>query len=376
LKILYVTTISDTVNAFLIPHIKLLLEAGHQVDVAFNTVQKESEELIKLGCKIHSIDFQRLPIKIDNYKSFKKIKKLVLQEGYDLIHTHTPIAAFLTRLACRNIPNLKMLYTAHGFHFFKGAPIKNWLIFYPIEKIAAKWTDIIITINEEDYISAKKMRLRMVDSVYKVHGVGVNFNKFKPQTCEKKKDLRKQYGYSDEEFILICVAELNYNKHQDLLINAVSLLKNKIPNIKLLLVGEGSLKEKYKEDVKNLGLEKNINFLGYISDVPNLLMIADVLISASRREGLPVSVMEAMATGLPIVCSSVRGNSDLIENGKGGYLIDPENVEGFSDAIKRLLEDKYLCEQMGAYNIQMINYYDIVNVKQEIAKIYSILGSR
>ncbi|WP_342580950.1 glycosyltransferase [Ureibacillus sp. FSL W7-1570] len=178
MRILYVTTISNTVNAFLVPHIKLLMEKGHQVDVAFNIVKEPSTELKKLGCKIYNIEFQRSPLSKKNVFAYKKLKNLIKKQKYDLVHTHTPVASACVRLACRNLKNVKVMYTAHGFHFYKGASLKNWMFFYPIEKWLSNYTDCLITINSEDYYVARnKMR---ACSTKLVSGVGIDLEKFKP----------------------------------------------------------------------------------------------------------------------------------------------------------------------------------------------------
>lgn len=371
MKILYVTTISNTVNGFLIPHIKFLIKQKNEVNVAFNIVQDVSTELIKLGCKVHNVEFQRSPLKKANYNAYKRIKKIVLSEDYDLVHTHTPIASFLTRLACRNITKVKMLYTAHGFHFFKGAPLKNWAMYYNIEKFAARWTDVLITMNEEDYTAARKMKLRRINSVYKVHGIGIDLDKYLPQTIEKKSNLRKKYRYNDNDFILIYAGELSYRKHQDLLIDAIRLLKNKIPNIKLLLAGTGNLSEQYKRQTRNLGLQDNIEFLGYRKDIANLMMLSDIAVSSSRQEGLPVNVMEAIATGLPLVVTDSRGNNDLIINDDNGYVVGINDVDGFANAIEKLYNSEELRQKFKKKNIELIKMYSIENVIKEMEQIYS-----
>lgn len=372
MKILYVTTISNTVNGFLIPHIKFLIKQGNQVDVACNIVREVSPELIQLGCRVYNIEFQRSPIKTANYHAYRKIKKLVLEQRYDLVHVHTPVASFLTRLACRKIGSVKVLYTAHGFHFFKGAPLKNWIIYYTMEKLAARWTDGIITINEEDYLAASKMKYRKNESVYYIRGVGINLNRFLPKTEEIKSEFRRQYRYKKEDFILVYTAELNYNKHQDLLIKVVSLLKNKIPNLKLLLIGDGNLSDKYEKLVKKLDLENNIQFWGYSQEVWNLLKIADISVSSSRREGLPVNVMEAMATGLPLVVTDCRGNRDLVYNHENGYVVGVNDVENFASAVEKLYKSEELRRKFGEKSIQIIKMYSLEEVVKEIKEIYNL----
>ena len=370
MKILYVTTISDTVNAFLIPHIKFLIDQGHEVGVACNIVQEVDYELTRMAYRIHPIPFQRNPLKKDNILAYKEIKRVIFDEGYEWVHVHTPVASFLTRFACRNRKDLKVLYTAHGFHFFKGAPAKNWIIYYLLEKIAARWTDTLITMNDEDYDSAKKLKLKNKNSVYKVRGIGLDLNKFLPQKVETKNGLREEYHYHRDDFILIYVGELSYRKHQDLLIEAIGRVKGEIPNIKLLLVGDGELAAQYKELVVKLELEKTVEFLGYRKDIPHLIRLSDVAISTSRQEGLPVNVMEAMSTGLPLIVTDCRGNRDLVRHGSNGFVVGVDDTEACAEAIKQLYHSKELRSQFAKESRRKIQEYSIDHVIQDMKKIY------
>jgi len=222
MKILIVSTVSGTINAFLIPHIKWLIKQGNEVSVAANYAEDINDEIVELGCTIYSVPFQRNPLKIENLTALKIIKQIVMNGAYEMVHVHTPIASFLTRMACRNIRGITMVYTSHGFHFFKGAPKKNWLIYNTLEKIAARWTDVLITMNDEDYEYSKKLTLRSKSSYHKVHGVGIDLDKYFPITLEEKLALRSEYQYHSDDFIVIYVAELSHRKHQDLLIKAIS----------------------------------------------------------------------------------------------------------------------------------------------------------
>lgn len=376
MKILFVTTISNTVNAFLIPHIRMLINQGHQVDVAFNVQHEINQELLDKGCRVYNINFQRSPLNTGNYSAYKDLKKIIKNEKYDLIHTHTPVASVISRLACKNIKDIKVLYTAHGFHFHKDAPLQNWLIYYPIEKWLSRYTDCLITINEEDYKTAINKKFKAKE-IKMVHGVGVDLNKFEPQTMEKRNLSRKDYGYSEDDFILFYAAELNANKHQDLLINVLNNLKDKMPNIKLLLAGTGSLESQYKEQVNKLDLNKNVEFLGFRSDIKNLLMLSDVAVASSRREGLPVNVMEAMATGLPLVVTDVRGHRDLVKNDVNGYLVATDDVQGFVNAVEKIYKDKNLAKEFGKKGLDLVQKYSLENVMEEMKEIYtSQLGGK
>lgn len=365
-KILFTATVDNHILSFHIPYLKWFKEQGYEVHVA-----SRGSSVIPYVDKKYNIIFERSPLKINNIKAFFQLKKIIRENNYKLIHCHTPMGSVLTRLAAKNArrKGTKVLYTAHGFHFFKGAPLKNWLLYYPVEKWLARYTDCLITINDEDYKCALKKHFK-AGTIKKVNGVGIDLNKFSPQINEKKKQLRKQYGYSDEEFILIYVAELNYNKHQDLLIRVISLLKNNIPNIKLLLVGNGNMFSEYKGQVKRLGLEKYIDFLGYRKDVPNLMSIADVAVSTSRREGLPVNIMEAMGTGLALVVSDTRGNRDLVCNGVNGIVVEKDDVQIFAEAIIKLYKSEELRAKFRINNLAFITKYSLESVSKELERFY------
>lgn len=370
MKILYVSTISNMINHFLIPHLKLLKDKGHQVDVAFNIEEDVRPEILELGCRVHDLEFQRTPFSKYNQSAYKKLKSLIEREGYDIVHTHSPVASACVRLACRNNKRTKVIYTAHGFHFYSGAPLKNWIIYYSAEKLLANWTDGLLTMNQEDYQNGKKLKLRSQDSVYYVDGVGVNLDEFKPQPLEEKLALRTEYGYDGDEFIMIYIAELSYRKNQTALINSMALLKDRLPNLKLLLVGKGPLRAEYEAQVKALGLEAQIEFLGYRDDILKLVKISDLGLSTSRQEGLPVNIMEIMATGLPVIVTNSRGNRDLVKDGENGYVIELGDEKGFAEAIEKLYSSKQLRAELGARGVELVKAYSLENVLAQMEEIY------
>ncbi|WP_066258420.1 glycosyltransferase family 4 protein [Neobacillus drentensis] len=372
MKILYVTTVSNTINAFLIPHIKMLVEQGNSVDVAFNIKDKPSEMLASMGCHILNVEFQRTPFSGLNILAFKKIMEIIKTGKYDIVHVHTPVASFITRLACKKIPDTKVYYTAHGFHFFKGAPWKNWLLYFSMEKLAARWTDVIITINNEDYLSAQKFRLKKGGKIYRIQGVGVNLEKFAPMSSKDRKELRKKYEFKEDDFLLLYTAELNENKHQDLLIKAVCMLKQEIPTIKLLLAGSGEKEYQYKSLVKTLNLDNEVKFLGFRKDIPELLNLVDLVVSSSRREGLPVNIMEAMAAGRPLVVTDCRGNRDLVTHGENGYIVGCNDVEGFTKAVGDLFYSNERRNRFGDESLKKVKKYSIDQVIKEIEEIYCV----
>lgn len=364
MKILYVTTISNTVNAFLIPHIKMLIEAGHQVDVAFKIEQDVKMELIEMGCKVYELPLQRSPLRRENAEAYKLVKKIIITEGYNIVHTHTPVASTVVRIACRNLSDVKIFYTAHGFHFYKGAPLINWLIYYPIERWLSKYSDIIITINKEDYERAKDFKAKKV--VY-LPGIGIDLNQFKTVIIEKKIKLNS-LNLPQNSFVVLSIGELNNNKNHEVVIKAIKKLEN--PIIQYVICGQGNL-QKYLETLsKKLGLENQVHFLGFRKDIAEICKSSDIFAFPSYREGLPVSVMEAMAVGLPIIASDIRGNRDLIENGKGGYLLEPQNEEQFAECISKLFKDEMLREQFEEYNQKKIDEFSLNHVLEKMKELY------
>ena len=371
MRILYVSTISATINAFLVPHIHLLLDAGHTVDLACNVSDPIDPTLLERGCKVFPMSFQRSPLKKSNYGAYQSLKKLIGDGKYDWVHTHTPVASTMARLACRDMQDVKVIYTAHGFHFFEGAPLKNWLIYYPVEKWLSGYTDLLITMNSEDYGRVQKKF--NAKAVQVVKGVGVNLDKFSVPTETEKQGLRQEYGFAPEDFILVYPAELSYRKHQDLLIEAMERVAQDIPNSKLLLIGDGPNEEAYRQLISERQLDDHIALMGYRKDVANLLMLSDVAVSSSRQEGLPVNVMEAMATGLPLVVSNCRGNRDLVKDGKNGFVITGDAPEAYAAKIGQLYKEGSARESMKKANLADIQNYSTENVLKEMERIYKAL---
>ena len=346
MKILVATTISNTINAFLVPHIQSQLDEGHEVHVCCNIIEGLNKDLIQAGCKVHDIQFERSPLKKGNFGSYGKIKKLVAKEKFDLIHTHTPVASFLIRMVCRKLTS-KVLYTAHGFHFYKGAPIKNWAVYYPIEFLAARWTDYLITINQEDFRAAHKFPLKKNGSVHLIPGIGVNTSQYCPVTNEERVEIRKELGFSKKDFLLIYAAEFNANKNQLFLLSCLKDIRKECPDIKLLLAGDGDLRQECTNYILQHNMEDCVKLLGYRKDLPKIIPCCDVGVSVSFREGLGLHLIEYMSCKLPIVASKNRGHNEIIQHKFNGYLYDSQNKSEFIHYLKRLYKDAALREKMG-----------------------------
>lgn len=369
-KVLFVATVTSHINSFHIPYLKLFSKNGYEVHVA----SRENEK-IKYSDKHYNILFERSPIKLNNIKAYRELKKVIDENDYEIIHCHTPVGGVLTRLAARKTrkKGTKVIYTAHGFHFYKGAPLLNWLIYYPIEKWLSKYTDCLITINQEDYERAKR-KFKKCKQIELVHGVGVDENKFNLEMKnQEKEELKKKIGLEANDFILLEVGELNKNKNQIMVINAMKNLMKKNPNIHLLIVGKGQQEEFYKAKINEYNLKDNIHMLGYREDIPQLLKVSDVLVSLSYREGLPVNVMEAMASGIPVVATDCRGNRDLILNGQNGYIVKTDDTVSLEEKILFLAENEKKCEQFKEKSKDLIKKYEKEEIKTRMEKIYMFL---
>lgn len=367
-KVLFTATVDSHILQFHLPFLKLFKENGYEVHVATNG----NEEIPYCDVK-HVVSFERSPIKINNLKAIRQLRKIINEEKFDIIHTHTPMGSVVTRLAAKKARkkyHTRVIYTAHGLHFFKGASAKNWLIFYPVEKYLSKYTDTLILINQEDYDLCKRKFKKCKDIQY-VPGVGIDEAKFDFEMSEKEKhDLRKSVGVKDDDFVIIYPAEISKRKRQIWLIETINDLLKKNSNIHLLLPGKDSLDGKCQELVKELGLEKQVHFLGYRKDIQKLLKISNLAISSANQEGLPVNIMEAMYVGLPIVASDCRGNRDLIQDNVNGYLVSLKDNERFSKSIENIYNDNSKSEEFGHKSKEIIKDYLLDKIMIDMKNIY------
>ena len=299
------------------------------------------------------------------YKSITQVKKMCDENHYNLLHCHSPIGSVVARIAARNArkSGTKVIYTAHGFHFYKGAPKKNWILFYPVEKICSRWTDVLITINKEDYGFAKKHM--SAGRVEYVPGIGVDTKKFQLENFDRIAK-RQELGIKEDDFFVLSVGELNQNKNQEVIVRAIAKMNNS--KIHYFIAGKGEKADYLQELAKQLGV--NLHLLGYRTDIVELLNTADVYAFPSYREGLSVALMEAMAAGLPCVVSKIRGNVDLIENGVGGYLSQPSDIEGFMLAMNELVSQKNNRNQYSDNNKKTVKNFDTEYVVNRVRKIY------
>lgn len=384
-KVLVVASVISFIEWFLRDNLDFFTTAlGCEVHVACNTgyMEDTSEERTLAflsdaqarGIVFHNINFARSPLGKSNFGAYRELKKLIDSADFDMIHCHTPMASILCRLAARRArkKGTVVIYTCHGYHFFKGAPLRNWLLFYPAEKLCSGMCDVLININREDYdLSVKKMKTRRIEYI---PGVGVDLAKF-DSVCADRDAKRAELGLPADACVILSVGELNENKNHSAVIRALAGMKDK--NAIYLVAGCGEYEEKLHELARASGVEDRVRLLGFRRDVAELLKAADVFAFTSFREGLPVALMEAMASGLPIVASGIRGNTDLVVDGKGGFLCRPDDVTAIAEKITVLAESPELREEFGAFNRAYIRDFssDVVKKKTE-ALYYDVLGGR
>lgn len=365
-KLLYITNISRGVSSFSVAAVRATEDLGVEFHLAGNFDGTTKESLRKnekeYGVKLHQIDFIRTPYDLRNIKAYKQLVQLMKREKFDAIHCNTPIGGVLGRLAGKKCKVRKIIYQAHGFHFYKGASKKNWLIYYPIEKWLAKYTDALITINNEDYELAKsKFQLRHNGKVYYVPGVGIDLSQYDLSDGIREKK-RTELGLKETDFALISMGDLIERKNYSVAIKAMSKISDL--NIHYFICGKGP------EEAKLLGIRKRVHFLGYRNDIKELLKAADAFLFTSKQEGLARSLMEAMASGLPCVVSNIRGNTDLLENTNSGFLCEATDVLAYTKKIKKLANDETVRKTMGKNSLVAIQKFNMETVEIAVSKVY------
>jgi len=368
-KILF---LSNTANfsKFNLPYMRWFKERGWRVDYC-----SAGEEFVKDCDNQYTIDIARSPFSLKNVKALKQLKKLLTENRYDILHCHTPMGGVLGRLAAKKLRQehkIKIIYTAHGFHFYRGAPLLNWLFYYPVEKHLAKYTDVLVTINKEDYECAVKKRFDAKEILH-INSVGVDIADFKPS--ENKFKIRQDYGYADDDFIILYTAEFIPRKNHKFLIESLPSLKKTIPNLKIILPGKGELFDDMVNLAKKLRVHDIINFCGYRKDINKLCRLSDLYVATSRQEGLPIGVVEALAAGLPVVVSDIRGQNDIIKAGINGSLYKPGDQHDFINKVIVLYEDKKKCLMLAENNIKIAKKYSTEIAVKKMAEIYTNLFS-
>ena len=374
-KMLMLASVASMIDQFNIPNIEILQQQGYEVHVACNfekgstcsaeRIGELKKKLDSMNVTYFQIDFSRNVLKINEIiKAYKQVKELCTREKYEFIHCHSPIGGVTGRLV-GHATETKVIYTAHGFHFFKGAPVTNWLLYYPIEKWLSKYTDILITINQEDYERAKKKF--KAKKVIKIPGIGLNTEGIFSRNVDRN-EIRTQIQIPQEAFIIISVGELNTNKNQEVIIRAIKKINDK--DIYYILCGIGSKKGYLENLCKKLEIADNVKFFGYRNDVIDLCKASDVFAFPSLREGLGMAALEGMATGLPLITSDIHGINDYSIDGISGYKCGRKNTKDYVRAIKNIKENECIKEKMQINNIAAVKKFDSSKTNDIMKRIY------
>lgn len=365
MKILYVATVRSHIGQFHMPVIRALKEQGHIVHAAFkdNSCDKPGLDLSIID-KTFEIPFERSPYSKKNIQAYFKLKKIIDSEHYDIIHCHTPVGGVVTRLAAREAreQGTKVFYTAHGFHFYKGAPKKYWAMFFPVEKALARETDVLITINDEDYNLAKKHF--KAGKIIKVNGVGVDLSKFHVATADEKQKAREELGLSKEQFVMLCAADLSKRKNQPMIFQAMAHIKKECPNMMALMPGQPILKDEYEKICDDLEISNMVQLMGYRRDIDKLLAACDCVISSSRQEGLPMNLIEAAASGRYIIATDVRGNADVIKQSGYGSLVELNDDETMAREIIQAMSNQKTCD------LSHVRLFDEQEIVKDVMELY------
>ncbi len=384
-RALFVTTTASMIDQFNRGNIATLQKLGYEVHVACNlnagnttsdaSTHKFVEDMRTIGVQVFDYPFTRAPFAYGrNLRMSLKLRKQIKKYRYKIIHCHTPVGGVVARIASAFVMGKwggRVIYTAHGFHFYRGAPLRNWLLFYPIEREMSWLTDTLITINREDY-SRVKNNFHARQIVY-VPGVGVNTDVFSDEgvSPQLKQQLRQQKlptVCSLEKTVLLSVGELNDNKNHIVVIEALGRIKN--PTIFYYIAGIGKNQEMLEQRIHELGLEQQVFLLGYRDDISDLMRLSDVFLLPSKREGLNVSLMEAMASGLPCIVSDIRGNRDLIKENNGGYLVEPDNIDEWERVIGRIWQMQNKWSSLGEWNKERMKNFSMRKVQKQMERIY------
>lgn len=370
MRVLLTATVQSHICQFHRPLVEVLHAHGCEVHVAARDNLAEKNGLkLDFADRVFDVPFARSPASPDNLKAFRGLEKLLAEERYDVIHCNTPMGGIVTRLAARKARRngAKVFYTAHGFHFYKGAPKKNWLVFYPVEKYFSRLTDQLITITGEDYALASR---RFHCPAARIHGVGVDEARYYPVSPEEKLRFREEMGFSPEQKVLLCVGELLPNKNQKMAIRAMKIVADKYPDAVLLLAGNGPEQENLEREIEVCGMENNVRMLGYCTNLQDYQHVADVLVSCSFREGLPLNIVEAMLSGNPVVATENRGHRELIRDGENGFLVPTDDAEAMAERVLELLGDGAAATEIGRSARLFAADYGYKNVKRELERVY------
>lgn len=391
-SVLMAASVASMIDQFNLPNIRLMQEMGFRVHVACNFREGNTcssrrtgelrRQLEDMGVVCHQWDCPRSIRPVAKCaRAYRQLGALVKKYHFRWMHCHSPIGGALARMAAYQA-DIPVAYTAHGFHFYRGAPLKNWLLFYPVEKLLSYVTDVLVTVNQEDYRFAQ--RCLKAGKTFHIPGVGIDTGKFGAGPADRQEFCRK-YRIPEDAVVLLSVGELNKGKNHKMAIGALAALARE--DVYYLICGKGALREELQEYADQLGVGGRIRMPGYSDNMPWIYRNADIFVFPSVREGMPVAVMEAMAAGLACVVSDIRGCRELISGartgqaaadypayqGPGGFRFSLGQPKQLEKALAILIDSKTLRQACGRYNQKKIRDYDQELVQENMKEIYAAM---
>ncbi|MCR5665895.1 MAG: glycosyltransferase [Eubacterium sp.] len=376
-KAMVVTTTSGFMPQFELNNVRLLQQAGYQVHYATNfgvpIYEVKDDTLRKMGVVLHHISIEKNPFRLrKNIWAYRELVRIIEREKIDVVHCHNPNGGVLARIAARKSKrNPFVLYTAHGFHFFKGAPKKNWLFYYPVEKYLARFTDVLITINKEDYHNAEKFTYKEGGGPQLIPSVGVDMTRYCPPTPQQKMAARQAWNIPDDAFHIVSAGELNANKNHRVVIEAIARLARK--DIYYSICGDGPIREELKRLIKQKGLQDRVFLRGYCTQIEKAYQSADLSIFPSYREGMGMAALEAMATKVALIAADNRGSREYMSDGNNGLVCAPDSPEEFAKAILLMYENRELRETLAEHGYQTVQRFTIQKNEEKMRAIYQLL---
>lgn len=379
-RVLMVASVVSMIESFNRDNIRILQEIGYDVDVATNfewgsmysedKIANIKKNLQQQGVRLFQIDFERDIKKMNAHvRAYQQLKEVMTFTSYHFIHCHSPIGGVIGRLVARQT-HTPCMYTAHGFHFFKGSPSLNWMLYYPVERTLARMTDTLVTINEEDYSRAKTFK---TSQTFRIPGIGVDTKRIEETVIDRPKKRQELGGFEESDFVLLSVGELNENKNHETIIRAIATLQE--PTLHYMIAGTGENRKRIEEIIRELNLTNHVHLLGFREDVFEVMKASDCFVFPSKREGLGMAALEAMAAGLPLITSNVHGINDYSIEGVTGYKCAPNDVTGFARAIRTMQLDFQLSRKMGLHNSELVKSFDINQSQSEMRRIYQKFNS-
>lgn len=368
-KVLYCASTVSHIKNFHLPYLKTFKEANYQVWVGVN----EKKE-IPFSDFVVPFSFRKKMLSLANLIAILSVWKLIRREKFDIVSTHTTLASIIVRLAIKLLPKSKrpqVFHTSHGYLFDDNSRFKKLLYLIP-EKLCSSVTNVLMVMNQEDLSIAEKYKLYR-DNVYWIDGMGIPPNRFFPVSGTQKGVLRGQKGFSEGDFLIIYAAEFSNRKNHLFLIQSfIQIIMKNIPNAKLLLAGKGQTQQRCREYVDEHHSNNQVIFLDHVADMPEYYQMCDVSVSVSKCEGLPFNVMESMASGIPVICSDIKGHRELVDHEESGLLFSVDSYSELGEGIFNLYSDPKSKKRYIEKGLLKISKYKLEEASKLIFDIYNI----